>query len=607
MTKRRIARSILSVFLSLILIINGFLPGILFVSTVHAESTTKTITPGSDDAKTGTGTMEISLTIKKTPAAGDFTFTPPTSPMYDGQPKAATVTTEAEGMGEVTVEYYNGDTKLDSAPTAEGTYIVRINVAESDDYKAATGITADSWTFTILPMQQTMTITLTIPGEINKGEVSFDPDSESNIKGMDEEKIQETQAQLKKIAEEDETSYNDDNQIKEVTVEMKAKPVEESDLSATDKTLIAAEIRNTIPDSLINGVKRDYLDLSVEKTITIYNVDGGQVTEPKIIELTDLGRVIDIPVKYDMTGKHNPVIVRCHDNKTQTFTRLTSPPDNPQDATFYIEGEGQDAVIHIYSSLFSTYALLTYGDEEYKEMAKIATAPKAKTLTANGTAQKLVSAGTTTGGTMLYALGTNDTTVPGESSFTESIPTGERSGTYYVWYMVKADSDHTDSNAFCVKVTISPKTVEPENPVETEKTVPMYRLFNKGTLEHLYTDSKRERNVLAGSGWIYEGIAWYAPEKSKTPVYRLYNPILNDHHYTIDAHERDVLSTKHGWIYEGIGWYSDDAKTVPIYRRFYPFITSGSHHYTNSLNEAKHLVKVGWIDEGIGWYGAAEK
>ena len=164
MTKRRIVRSILSVFLSLVLIINGFLPGMPFVSTVHAESTTKTITPGTDDAKTGTGTMEISLTIKKTPGAGDFTFTPPTSPMYDGQPKAATVTTEAEGMGEVTVEYYNGDTKLSGAPTAEGTYTVKVNVAEGDDYKAATGITDDDWTFTILPMQKTMTITLVIHG-----------------------------------------------------------------------------------------------------------------------------------------------------------------------------------------------------------------------------------------------------------------------------------------------------------------------------------------------------------------------------------------------------------------------------------------------------------
>ena len=164
MTKRRIVRSILSVFLSLVLIINGFLPGMPFVSTVHAESTTKTITPGTDDAKTGTGTMEISLTIKKTPSAGDFTFTSPTSLIYDGQAKAATVSAEAEGMGEVTVEYYNGDTKLSGAPTAEGTYTVKVNVAEGDDYKAATGITDDDWTFTILPMQKTMTITLVIHG-----------------------------------------------------------------------------------------------------------------------------------------------------------------------------------------------------------------------------------------------------------------------------------------------------------------------------------------------------------------------------------------------------------------------------------------------------------
>ena len=162
MTKRRIVRSILSVFLSLVLIISGFLPGMPFVSTAYAESTTKTITPGTDDAKTGKGTMEISLTIKKTPSAGDFTFTPPTSPMYDGQAKVATVFAEAEGMGEVTVEYYNGDTKLSGAPTAEGTYTVKVNVAEGDDYKAATGITDDDWTFTILPMQQTMTITLEI-------------------------------------------------------------------------------------------------------------------------------------------------------------------------------------------------------------------------------------------------------------------------------------------------------------------------------------------------------------------------------------------------------------------------------------------------------------
>jgi hypothetical protein len=109
--------------------------------------------------------------------------------------------------------------------------------------------------------------------------------------------------------------------------------------------------------------------------------------------------------------------------------------------------------------------------------------------------------------------------------------------------------------------------------------------------------------VLVSRGWKYEGVGWYAPATSNTPVYRLYNPILRDHHYTTSANEKEVLSKKYGWIYEGVGWYSDDSKSVPLYRRYCPFITTGSHHYTTGLSEAKHLVDVGWKDEGIAWYG----
>jgi hypothetical protein len=49
----------LSILLSLVLVL-GILPGMSL--TAFADNTT-TITPGSDDAKTGTGTMEISLTL----------------------------------------------------------------------------------------------------------------------------------------------------------------------------------------------------------------------------------------------------------------------------------------------------------------------------------------------------------------------------------------------------------------------------------------------------------------------------------------------------------------------------------------------------------------
>ena len=131
---------------------------------------------------------------------------------------------------------------------------------------------------------------------------------------------------------------------------------------------------------------------------------------------------------------------------------------------------------------------------------------------------------------------------------------------------------------------------------------PMYRLYNPNSGEHFYTASAAEKDTLVAAGWQYEGLAWKAPEKSKTPVYRVYNANAGDHHYTISKSERDTLVAA-GWKDEGIGWYSDDAKTVAIYRVYNPNATAGSHHFTYSKSEVTDLVKVGWKDEGVAWYG----
>ena len=86
------------------------------------------------------------------PTASDFNFKAPTNLTYDGSQKVATVTVTSgiEGMGKITVKYYNSaGTNLTSAPTNAGTYTVKIDVAEGDNYEAKTDITADHWTFTI--------------------------------------------------------------------------------------------------------------------------------------------------------------------------------------------------------------------------------------------------------------------------------------------------------------------------------------------------------------------------------------------------------------------------------------------------------------------------
>ncbi|MBQ9277465.1 MAG: Ig-like domain-containing protein [Lachnospiraceae bacterium] len=224
--------------------------------------------------------------------------------------------------------------------------------------------------------------------------------------------------------------------------------------------------------------------------------------------------------------------------------------------------------------------------------------PAANTLTYNGEEQALVNEGTTTDGTINYAIGTDAKTAPTEG-WSEEIPTATDAGTYYVWYKVVGNDNNNDTEPVCIEVVIEEEKA-PETPVV--ETVDMHRLYNPNSGEHFYTASVSEKNTLVAAGWRYEGIGWKAPVTSDTPVYRLYNKNAGDHHYTRDVAERDKLVAA-GWKYEGIGWYSDDNEGVALYRQYNPNAKAGSHNYTASKSENDKLVGLGWKGEGIGWYG----
>ena len=66
---------------------------------------------------------------KATVTAEMFTYTPPTSLVYDGEQKTATVTTNMDGMGTITVKY-------SADPVNAGTYVVSVDIAEGDNYTA---------------------------------------------------------------------------------------------------------------------------------------------------------------------------------------------------------------------------------------------------------------------------------------------------------------------------------------------------------------------------------------------------------------------------------------------------------------------------------------
>ena len=83
-------------------------------------------------------------------------------------------------------------------------------------------------------------------------------------------------------------------------------------------------------------------------------------------------------------------------------------------------------------------------------------APAQKTLIYTGSAQELVTAGSTTDGEIQYVLGKDDKTAPDEG-WSTSVPSETDAGTYYVWYKVVGDENHTDTEPEVLKVEIIEK------------------------------------------------------------------------------------------------------------------------------------------------------
>lgn len=75
------------------------------------------------------------------------------------------------------------------------------------------------------------------------------------------------------------------------------------------------------------------------------------------------------------------------------------------------------------------------------------TAPTAKSPTYNGSAQELVNAGSTTGGTMQYKVGSG--------SYSAAIPTATNAGTYTVYYKVVGGEAYSDVDEASISVTIA--------------------------------------------------------------------------------------------------------------------------------------------------------
>ena len=95
--------------------------------------------------------------------------------------------------------------------------------------------------------------------------------------------------------------------------------------------------------------------------------------------------------------------------------------------------------------------------EPAKEPATVTTAPTGAAVVGVGKTTALVSGGVADGGTLWYAVTTENTKPASTDGFSEAVPTAQgitASGKVYVWYYVKGDDTHSDSEIAATAIEV---------------------------------------------------------------------------------------------------------------------------------------------------------
>ena len=164
----------------------------------------------------------------------------------------------------------------------------------------------------------------------------------------------------------------------------------------------------------------------------------------------------DVSSKTDTTITANNVNV-TYNGSAVTVQYTTNNKEGAATVTYYkgankltsapVDAGEYTAVIAIASSENYNAAEKTVGITINKATPSV-TAPTAKTLTYTGSAQALVNAGSTTGGTLVYSLSENGT-------YSATVPTATNAGSYTVYYKVNGDGNYNNVAVKSVTVTIA--------------------------------------------------------------------------------------------------------------------------------------------------------
>ena len=158
-----------------------------------------------------------------------------------------------------------------------------------------------------------------------------------------------------------------------------------------------------------------------------------------------------------------------------------------------------------------------------KGPSRVVTAPTANELTETGAYQNLVSAGSASGGTMYYAV-TTENTMPDASRYSTTIPKGRAAGTYYVWYKTVGDENHFDTTPDSVTVTLPEAEVTEPTHFKQAKSADEISTNNIETCTFAQAKSWIVANwddVVAGAGAEIVEVAYYNSDTDRLNVWSL--------------------------------------------------------------------------------------
>ena len=123
-----------------------------------------------------------------------------------------------------------------------------------------------------------------------------------------------------------------------------------------------------------------------------------------------------------------------------------------------LKGDGSETVTLKYTGRLKVKGVKATSDAvPAKEPATVTTAPTGAAIVGVKKTTALVSGGVADGGTLMYAVTTTNTKPTSTAGFSDAVPTAKditASGTVYVWYYVKGDDTHSDSEIAATAIEV---------------------------------------------------------------------------------------------------------------------------------------------------------